>query len=39
MNKELPHDYESERGILGSILLDPNSFTKNRLKPDDFHIM
>lgn len=35
--KEMPFSKEAERGVLGSILLDPSTFKKLSLKHDDFY--
>ena len=39
MNKELPQDYDSEKGLLGSILLDPESSCPKviNVSADDFY--
>jgi replicative DNA helicase len=39
-NVGLPHSEESERAVLGGILLDPSVFPKvsGRLKPEDFYL-
>ena len=34
---EPPHDIDAEKGVLSSILLDPNTFSKLILKPSDFY--
>ncbi len=38
MNKVLPHDIEIEKSLLGSILIDPESFVKiaDKINEDDF---
>ena len=35
--KESPKSLEAERGVLGSILLEPNKIDKLKLKADDFY--